>query len=571
MNSNRSAGPFLSQFYRGNRLHLLVASVAALAISAVNLAVTWIIQQLMDTVSGVSGSLPLSALALLVAAAVAAIVLLKSLSAWAKPRFLKRALEQYKAYAFERLIRKSAASFGGQNTAVYLSMFTNDLNTLEAGYLKGLFELIFNAVLFCGSLAMMLCYNPTLTLIACAFFSLPVCAALFTSGPAAAAEKSVSEANGRFLATLKDCLGGFAAVKCFQAEDAVARQFGAENRLVESAKRRKNTLAALIDTAAAAAGVIAQLGVFLAGGYLALSGRSVTPGILLAFIDLTGSVLLPVQSLPGLWAQRRASLALVEKLAAALEEPSPAQGIRLSSPLAQGITLQNACAGYEPGQDILRGVNAVFEPGKCYAVVGPSGSGKSTLLRLLSGELRGYTGSVAFDGHELRDVCPDSLYALTSRIDQNVFLFQASIRENITMFQDFPDDQVSRAIRLAGLDALVAGRGQAALCGEGGLGLSGGEKQRVSIARSLLRRASILLVDEATAALDAQTAYQVTQAILGLEQVTRVVVTHSLNESLLKRCDGILVLKNGAVAERGSFDALMSQKGLFYSLYTLAQ
>ena len=345
MNSNRSAGPFLSQFYRGNRLHLLVASVAALAISAVNLAVTWIIQQLMDTVSGVSGSLPLSALALLAAAAVAAIVLLKSLSAWAKPRFLKRALEQYKAYAFERLIRKSAASFGGQNTAVYLSMFTNDLNTLEAGYLKGLFELIFNAVLFCGSLAMMLCYNPTLTLIACAFFSLPVCAALFTSGPAAAAEKSVSEANGRFLATLKDCLGGFAAVKCFQAEDAVARQFGAENRLVESAKRRKNTLAALIDTAAAAAGVIAQLGVFLAGGYLALSGRSVTPGILLAFIDLTGSVLLPVQSLPGLWAQRRASLALVEKLAAALEEPSPAQGIRLSSPLAQGITLQNACAG----------------------------------------------------------------------------------------------------------------------------------------------------------------------------------------------------------------------------------
>lgn len=571
MKISRDAKPFLSQFYRGNRLSFLVALVAALAISCVNLGMTWIIQQLMDTVSGIPESLPLSRLALLIAVTVAAIVLFKCTAAWAKPRFLQRALEQYKTYAFERLIRKSAASFGGQNTAVYLSMFSNDLNTLETGYLKGLFELSFNAVLFVGSLTMMLCYNPTLTLIACAFFSLPVCAALFGSGPAAAAEKKVSDANGRFLATLKDCLGGFAAVKCFQAESAVARQFGAENRLVEDAKRRRNMLAALIDTASAAAGVIAQLGVFLVGGYLALSGQAVTPGILLAFIDLTGNALLPVQSLPGLWAQRRASLALVEKLAAALKEDAPEQGMCLTGPISKGIALENAGAGYEPGQEILHGINAVLEPGKCYAVVGPSGSGKSTLLRLLSGELRAYTGSVTLDGHELRGICPDSLYALTSRIDQNVFLFQASIRENITMFQDFPDEEVSRAIHLAGLDALVAERGQAALCGEGGAGLSGGEKQRVSIARSLLRKASVLLVDEATAALDAQTAYQVTQAILGLEQVTRVVVTHSLSESLLKQCDGILVLKNGSVAECGTFDALMSQKGLFYSLYTLAQ
>ncbi len=165
----------------------------------------------------------------------------------------------------------------------------------------------------------------------------------------------------------------------------------------------------------------------------------------------------------------------------------------------------------------------------------------------------------------------DSLYALTSRIDQNVFLFQASLRENITMFRPFPDDEVDRAIRLAGLDKLVAQRGQEALCGENGAGLSGGEKQRVSIARSLLRKASVLLVDEATAALDAQTAYQVTDAILSLKQVTRIVVTHSLSESLLKRFDGIWVLKGGSVAESGSFDELMSRKGLFYSLYTLAQ
>ncbi len=571
MRKNRNTRPYLAQFYRGNRLPFALGLLASALISVINLAVTWIIQQLMDTVSGAAGSLPLSTLAALTAAVIAAIVLLKCVNAWAGPCFQRRACEQYKAYAFERLTRKSAASFSQDNTAVYLSMFTNDLSTLETGYLSSLSDLLFNAILFCGSLVMMLCYNPTLTVIACAFFSLPIAAALLTAGRAAAAEKEVSEANGRFMATLKDCLGGFAAIKCFQAESAVAHQFDSENQRVEDTKRRKNTLSAHIGTMGAVAGIVAQLGVFLVGGSLALSGQAITPGILFAFINLTGTVIMPVQELPGLWAKRKASLALVQKLADALEEEPATGGTCLSAPLAQGIELQNVCAGYEEGQEVLRHVSAAFEPGKCYAVVGPSGSGKSTLLRLLSGEMRGYTGAVTLDGHELRTVSTDSLYALTSRIDQSVFLFQASLRENITMFQPFPNEEVDRAIRLAGLDQLMEQRGPEALCGENGAGLSGGEKQRVSIARSLLRKASVLLVDEATAALDAQTAYQVTDAILSLKQVTRIVVTHSLSESLLKRYDGILVLKGGSVAECGSFDDLMNRKGLFYSLYTLAQ
>ena len=102
-------------------------------------------------------------------------------------------------------------------------------------------------------------------------------------------------------------------------------------------------------------------------------------------------------------------------------------------------------------------------------------------------------------------------------------------------------------------------------------GLSGGEKQRISIARSLLKHASVLLADEATAALDAQTAHQVTDDILSLTGVTRIVVTHTLEQAALRRYDGILVLKNGRIAESGTFDALMAQKGYFYALYTVSQ
>lgn len=152
-----------------------------------------------------------------------------------------------------------------------------------------------------------------------------------------------------------------------------------------------------------------------------------------------------------------------------------------------------------------------------------------------------------------------------------MFVFNATIKENITMFRDFSEEQIKEAIRLSGLSTLIYEKGVDYLCGENGSGLSGGEKQRISIARSLLKKSQVLLVDEATAALDAETAYQVLSAILGLENVTSIVVTHSLDEGLLKQYDGIITLKNGVIVETGSFDELIAEKGYFYSLFTISQ
>ena len=182
-----------------------------------------------------------------------------------------------------------------------------------------------------------------------------------------------------------------------------------------------------------------------------------------------------------------------------------------------------------------------------------------------------YSGKICYDGHEVKKISSESLYDIVSMIQQNVFVFNASIRNNITMFREFPTAEVDRAIELSGLSTLIAERGEDYLCGENGSGLSGGEKQRISIARSLLKHASVLLADEATAALDAQTAHQVTDVILSLTGVTRIVVTHTLEQAALRRFDGILVLKNGRIAESGTFDALMARKGYFYALYTVSQ
>ena len=219
----------------------------------------------------------------------------------------------------------------------------------------------------------------------------------------------------------------------------------------------------------------------------------------------------------------------------------------------------------------LNGINLILEKGLFYAIIGKSGSGKSTLLHLLMAGSREYAGSILFDGTELRSIAPESLYETISAIQQNVFVFNASIKDNVSMFRSFPRQEFDEAMRRAHLTGLIAERGEDYLCGEGGSGLSGGEKQRISIARSLLKKSSVLLADEVTASLDAQTAYQVTSDILDLHGMTRIIVTHTLEESLLHRYDGILVLKDGRIAEAGSFDELMEKKGYFFALFTVSQ
>lgn len=560
-----------AQFYRGNRGVFALAVFAALAGGTLNLIVTWLMQQLIDAASGAPGALPLAALAEITGGFVVLCAVLFLLKYASEPRFIARAMRQYKELAFQKLTEKSIASFRDESTAAYLSALTNDAASVEADYLAQQLAVITKTVTFFGALFMMLWYSPLLTAIAVGVTALPLAASLLTGGRLQAAEKKVSERNRDFTAALSDCLSGFAVVKTFKAEREIFQLFAESNRALEQEKFSRRRLKVLIGMIGAVTGLVAQLGVFLAGAWLALSGSGLTAGTVILFVNLMNFMIGPVSELPALLAGRRAALGLIGKLADALEKDGSAGGSRTLSRLEHGIELRDVSFGYEEGKDVLRHVSARFEAGRAYAIVGGSGSGKSTLLNLLLTENTGYRGSVLLDGTELRELSPEALYGLMSVIQQNVFVFNASIRDNVSMFREFPQEALDEAIRRAHLRELLDARGADYLCGENGKGLSGGEKQRVSIARSLLKKSSVLLVDEATAALDVQTAHQVSSDILDLTGVTRIVVTHSLEEALLRRYDGIFVLKNGTLTESGSFDELMQRKGYFYALFTVAQ
>lgn len=562
---------YTAEFYRGNHIAFFFALLSTILISLLNLGIAWLMQQMIDAVSGVEGTYTLPQLAIFTAIIIVLVVAIKGINYFSKPRFVKKAMSQYKNTAFAKLTQKSIHSFNQESTANYLSALTNDASAIESGYVELVFDLLFDLVLLIGAILMMLWYSPLLTLVAIGFFLLPIGASLLTGVRMERVELKVSKKNEAFVSFLKDSLAGFPVIKSFKAEKATETLFQKENASLEQVKCERRKISGILGILGSVAGFTAQFGTFLVGMALALSGFGITPGILLIFVDLTGSVIRPIAALPDYLAKRKAAIALIDKLAAALETNVRDEGEDIPARLTDGIRLKNVGFGYSEGQAVLHEISTCFEAGKSYAIVGASGSGKSTLLNLLMGSHSTYSGEITYDGHELRHISSEALYDITSIIQQNVFVFDDTLRNNITMFRQFPEEAVKSAVEKSGLSELIDAKGEDYQCGENGNKLSGGEKQRLSIARSLLRETPVLLVDEATASLDRDTAYHVMDSILNLGGLTRIVVTHALDEAVLRRYDQILVLKKGYIVEQGQFDDLMENKSDFYALYTTAQ
>ena len=555
-------------FYRGNRLNFALALILIILSTGGMLFFSWMLGEVTNIMA--AGDLPRLWRTLGISVAALVLVLaVELLMYYYKTKFVHRALRQYKDLAFSRLSEKSISAFSRENTSRYLSALTNDANSIEENYLNRSLLLIFQGAQFVGGLVMMFALSWQLALVTIVLTLIPITISLVMGKELATREKAMSDQNERFVAQVKDFLTGFSVIKSFKAEGEAGQLFQSSNAETERVKERRRWWDAMLSSIAQSCGSVIQIGIFFYGAWLAIGGN-IPMGTVLIVLNLCNCFNQPIQIVPQYWASRKAALALVEKLARITKENAGHAGVAIPARLERGIALDHVTFGYTQDKPVLKELSLTFEPGKKYAIVGSSGSGKSTLLSLLMGSYTDYAGSITVDGQELREVDTDSLYDLMSLIGQNVFLFDDTVRRNLTMFRDFPEDQVETAVKRSGLSELVAQRGEDYRCGENGVNLSGGERQRVSIARALLRGTPVLLLDEATAALDNQTAFEVTDAILHLDGLTRIVVTHRLDEALMEQYDEIIVLKDGRVRETGTYRQLMEEKEFFYSLFTLA-
>ena len=560
---------FIHQLYYKNRINFIVTIILTIAMSSLNLMISWLIQQIMDcTANQDMQALVRSAWIVIIVVVIYTIANVMYRAVY--PRFLQRAMQQYRDYAFSRLTQKSLRSFSKEGTALYVSALTNDCTSIENNYLAATFNLIELLFCFLGALIMMLYYSPVMLVLAVALSFLPVAVSMTAGNRLTEQEKEISKKNERFVSIVNELLSGFPVIKSFRAETQASRLFSQRNEQAEEAKKNKRRTEQLISLLANDAGIIAQMGIFLAGAWLAISGKGVTAGVVIVFVQLMNYILNPISQVPLLWSNRKAAIALMEKLSDALSENVREEGREKLNGFSEKIEVKDLTYGYEPESPVLKDLDVQFDAGKSYAIVGGSGSGKSTLLNLLMGSSSNYQGEICIDGVSIKNIESESLYQLMTSVQQNVFVFNDTIRNNVTMFHEFPDKEVTLALERSGLSEFIEKRGEEFVCGENGANLSGGERQRISIARALLRKSPILLVDEATAALDAATARAVSFSILNLVGMTRIVVTHRLEEAILRRYDKILVMKNGTICEQGNFDTLMQQKGQFYSLFQIA-
>ena len=539
-------------------------------LSAYNLIISWLLQKIIDFAAGIDKT-PFYQLALVSLVSFLVFIVFYFIFRYAHPKFLQTLSTSYKDLLFAKILRNNSSLVSEIGSGQFLSKLSNDLKSIEEHYFDFYITLIDIGISFVGAIVLMLWYSPVLTMVAIALSILPLLVSIPASKEITRTKKNLSKENADFMEFMRDTLSGYSVIKNFQAEFELENRFHEENVKIEKAKFLRRFAEENINLLSTAASVVMRLGVFLFGAWLSLSNSHVTPGIVLVFLQLLTFIITPIEKIPSLFANRKAARSLIAQTEELFyEKPDEQEKLEINT-LKSAIEVQNLSFSYENTEKALQAVSLTFHAGKKYAIVGASGSGKSTLFKLLTKYSNEYNGNILFDGIDLRNITYSSLSEIISVVQQNVFMFHDSIYNNICLYKSIPEEKFDYVIQKSGLSSLIQQKGKDFSCGANGNKLSGGEKQRISIARALLRNTSILLMDEASSALDEKTADEIMHSILDMPGTTSLVITHRLNSTLLKKYDGICVLHHGKIIEFGPFDELMKNKGLLYSLVLLSQ
>ena len=567
--------PLSRNFFRNNSLNLFMAVLGTSVLSLAILSVPQLFQILIDYLSG-SREYSLRGIILLTAG----IFLMEFFSAVAtyffRTKFSTKAVLQYRNFACAYLLKKKVADFYASNSSVYLSALSNDLMKIKEQFLDQI--PIITQILFCGIGAMivMLRYNVFLACMSCVLSLIPFFAALYSGKNMGELEDRLSTKNAEYLAFLKDFSIGFTIIKSYKVEAIFSKLHAAVNEKTEETMLRRERCVEKVNYFAAISGYVTRLSILFLSAYIAFTRHSISIGTVIAFSQLIHYLIDPLSSLPSMLTEAKAAYKLTDKFWDTIKREEVPQNTpennrvkeeQIAEMLRGELLFNHICFSYSEGKEVLKELNLQVKEGEKVVLIGTSGSGKSSILKILMGMERAQSGTIRIGGQDIVDLGEDRIFKEISYIQQEVFIFDGTIRENICLFQTYWEEELQSVIERAGLRNLVKEKGLDYRCGENGAALSGGERQRISIARSLLRKTPILLADEITASLDKENSYLVLDTLLNIENTTEILVLHDLDSRILSRVDRISVLKNGKVEEEGNFTELLEKKGYFYALY----
>lgn len=596
----KQRNPLSQSFFQGNRKNLFMAVLGTTVLSVGILSVPQLMQILIDFLSG-NHRYSMHQIILMAVAVLLMVSFSGLCTYYFRTKFSTKAVFQYRKMAYHYLSKKKVTEFYGQNTAVYLSALNTDLQKIKEDFLDQI--PILSQIVICGigAVLVMIRYNFFLAMMACLISLIPFFAALFSGRNMEKIEANLSKENAEYLAFLKDFAVGFTIIKSYKVEGIFSALHDKICQKVEHRMEEREKCVEKINYFAAISGYITQFAILLLCAVVAYRSKSISVGTVLAFSRLINYIIDPVTELPGMLSKARTAYALSEQFWEKIgkgeqEEQQEEQQEQqqksseivkdgyhqhtdtdshekaLPIPALQGdICFSHLSFSYIPEKQVLKDFTLWVKEGEKLILLGASGSGKSSILKLLMGIERSQGGEISIGNRQLSTLPEESLFRSISYIQQEVFIFDGSIYENITLFQKYSEEEMELAIEKSGLKNLISEKGLDYPCGENGAALSGGERQRINIARSLLRKTPILLTDEITAALDKENSYLVLDSLLSLENIAEILVLHDLDSRILNRVDRICVLKEGEIVEEGIFSELMEKKGYFYSLFTMEQ
>jgi ABC-type multidrug transport system fused ATPase/permease subunit len=557
-----------SYIYKGNIFNFIILTFTSLFQTVALIILSLMLEKIMS----IATSKDLNALyeqGVIFLVLLVSSILIYILIIYLKPKYQKKAITQYKNNIYGQILDKNISKFNEYNTATYISALTNDVHKIEEDYLFSAFDLITNFTLFICTIIVMLIYSPLLTLSGIVLALLPFIGAILIGGKLAIREKEISDQNASFMHFIKDNLIGFSTVKVFKAEKKIKELFNKNNNTLENKKASKTKTLALMEMVQTVLSLASQFGVFFIGAYISIKSGKIAPSVILLFVQLMNYIISPLMNIPTLLSKRLACKPLFKKIEEIIKtDTEKIQGKSIEN--INDITISNLSFMYED-KSILKDISHKFEKNKSYAIVGPSGAGKTTLINLLLARENNYTGNIYYNGIEVREISLDSLYEISSFVEQNVFVFDDSIINNITMYSNVDEELLNEVIIKSGLTELIKEKGRDYSCGENGSNLSGGEKQRISIARALINKSQLLLLDEVTSALDNETSSLITNQLLELNNTTRIMITHRLDEEVLNKFDQIIVMKNGKIVECGTYYELINKNAIFKSLVEVSE
>ena len=486
-------------------------------------------------------------------------------------KLVRKIMSGYKNKVFQSILDRDYREFSKETSGKFISILTEHMKKIEQDYLHQYFNISKNLSLMIFSLIAMFIGNWFLTLLVIIVSIIAMLISGFIGKKSAFIQNRAMIAEQTYLAKIKDIIAGFLVIKSFNVKEAIYQDYSYVSENLEEIYFTKGKFDVLSNVISQLSGMIVFLVAFGGGMYLVFNGYT-SIGSVTAIVQLVNFVVMPVNEVGvGITKFREGQVTLE---AFEVQDVLEFQMGKTKEYFDEVITFSNVDFSYPNTEGrIFNHLSLKIQKGEKIAIVGRSGSGKSTLLNLLLRFYEVTSGHILIDNQDLQDISIESLYNLMTVVQQDVYIFDDTLKANITLNQSFTEYDIKQAVQQSGLESYVLENelGLQVLCGENGSNLSGGQKQRLSIARALIRKTPILLLDEATSSLDNQVTTEIENSILKIQDLTALVVTHKLNELILKKYDRILFMKDGSIVEDGSFDELMDRKGEFYKMFKFSE